>query len=80
MAASRDGEPVHKVVVEKNVAMCTRGGVALKDDVYRQDASGKFPVLMARTPYGAEREGLLSGGVVKQLPAFRPQSEHRACV
>ena len=51
MGASRDSEPVHQVVVEKNVAMRTRDGVTLKADVYRPDASGKFPVLMVRTPY-----------------------------
>jgi predicted acyl esterase len=51
MAASRNSEPVHKVVVEKNVAMRTRDGVTLCADVYRPDASGKFPVLVVRTPY-----------------------------
>ena len=56
MATSRDSQPVHKVVVEKNVAMRTRDGIALYADVYRPDASGKFPVLVVRTPYdkGAE--------------------------
>jgi putative CocE/NonD family hydrolase len=51
MAASRDSDPVHQVVAEKNVAMRTRDGVTLYADVYRPDASGKFPVLVVRTPY-----------------------------
>jgi len=61
MAASRDSEPVHKVVVEKNLAMRTRDGVALKADVYRPDASGKFPVLVMRTPYDKGAAMVLSG-------------------
>ena len=47
MAASRDSEPVHKILVEKNVAMRTRDGVNLYADVYRPDASAKFPVLFS---------------------------------
>ena len=56
MGASKGSEPVHKIVTEKNVAMRTRDGITLKSDVYRPDASGKFPVLVVRTPYdkGAE--------------------------
>jgi uncharacterized protein len=51
MATSKTSEPIHKVVMEKDVAMRTRDGVTLRADVYRPDASGKFPVLVVRTPY-----------------------------
>jgi uncharacterized protein len=51
-----DPEPRYKVVVEKNVAMRTRDGVALNADVYRPDAPGKFPVLVVRTPYDKSQE------------------------
>jgi putative CocE/NonD family hydrolase len=51
MAASKTSEPIHRVVMEKDVAMRTRDGVTLRADVYRPDASGKFPVLVVRTPY-----------------------------
>ena len=51
MAESKSSEPIHKVVVEKNVAMRTRDGVTLYADIYRPQASGKFPVLVVRTPY-----------------------------
>ena len=56
MTTSKSSEPVHKIVAEKNVAMRTRDGVTLHADVYRPDASGKFPVLVVHTPYdkGAE--------------------------
>src|SRR5579864_3671292 len=51
MATGKSSEPIHKVVMEKDVAMRTRDGVTLRADVYRPDASGKFPVLVVRTPY-----------------------------
>ena len=39
------------VTVEHNVTMKTRDGVALRADIYRPRADGKFPVLLERTPY-----------------------------
>lgn len=39
------------VLVEKDVPMTTRDGVTLRADVYRPDASGRFPVLLSRLPY-----------------------------
>jgi len=56
MANPKPSEPNFKVVVEKDQAMRTRDGVTLRADVYRPDASGRFPVLLVRTPYdkGAE--------------------------
>lgn len=49
--ASKEQYPVK---VEKNLAMKTRDGVTLYADVYRPDASGKFPVLLLRTPYSKD--------------------------
>jgi len=51
MSASKGSEPIHKIVIEKNLAMRTRDGLMLNSDVYRPDASGTFPVLVVRTPY-----------------------------
>jgi len=39
------------VLVEHNVVMKTRDGVALRADVYRPKGDGKYPVLLQRTPY-----------------------------
>jgi len=39
------------VKVERGVAAKMRDGVVLRADVYRPNASGKFPVLLERTPY-----------------------------
>jgi hypothetical protein len=41
----------YPVVVEKNVETVMRDGVALRADVYRPDAPGRFPALLKRTPY-----------------------------
>ena len=43
--------PQYHVLVEKDVPMQTRDGVTLRADVYRPDASGRFPVLLSRLPY-----------------------------
>ena len=50
-------QSVVDVVVERNVVMKTRDGVALRADIYHQAGKGKYPVLLERTPYnksGAE--------------------------
>ena len=41
----------YDVTIENNVTMKTRDGVALRADIYRPKAEGKFPVLLERTPY-----------------------------
>lgn len=42
------------MLVEKNLAVPLRDGVALKADVYRPQAGGPHPVLLQRTPYNKE--------------------------
>lgn len=41
-----------ETVVERDVAVPMRDGVALRADVYRPAGRGPFPVLVYRTPYG----------------------------
>jgi putative CocE/NonD family hydrolase len=41
----------YAVSLERNVAVKMRDGVALRADIYRPQAEGKFPVLLQRTPY-----------------------------
>jgi uncharacterized protein len=41
----------YRVLTDKDVPMTTRDGVTLRADVYRPDAPGRFPVLLARLPY-----------------------------
>lgn len=42
------------LTVDTNVELSMRDGVVLRADVLRRDASGKFPVLVYRTPYGKD--------------------------
>ncbi len=46
----------YKVLVQQNVPVRMRDGVILRADIYRPDASGKFPVLLERTPYNKATE------------------------
>ena len=47
-----------QIRVDSNVAVPMRDSVKLYADVYRPVRSGKYPVLVVRTPYGKQREGI----------------------
>ncbi len=44
------------VIFDRNVAVTMRDGTILRADIYRPKAEGKFPVLLARTPYDKQGE------------------------
>ncbi len=54
----------YPVTVERNVAAKMRDGITLRADVYRPKAEGKFPVLLARTPYD-KAASWMSGSCLK---------------
>lgn len=45
-------QPIYRVKVERDVYIKMRDGVPLCVDIYRPDAEGKFPGLLAMGPYG----------------------------
>src|SRR2546425_731546 len=47
--------PQNDVAVDHRVATPMRDGVILYADVYRPLKSGKYPVIVSRTPYSTER-------------------------
>jgi putative CocE/NonD family hydrolase len=47
----------YPVTVEHGVIVTMRDGTALRADVYRPAAPGKFPVLLTRTPYDKHSDG-----------------------
>ena len=51
LAASLSFAQSYPVKVERGVEVKMRDGVILRGDIYRPDSSGKFPVLLERTPY-----------------------------
>lgn len=55
-------QPLYKVHVDANIRIPMRDGVTLAADVFRPDAPGRFPAILARTPYGgAHRHGDADG-------------------
>lgn len=52
-------QPRYRIKIEKNVYITMRDGVRLAVDIFRPDAKGKFPALLALSPYGKELQGLL---------------------
>ncbi|MFQ5841205.1 MAG: CocE/NonD family hydrolase [Thermodesulfobacteriota bacterium] len=50
------------VVKEENVEIQMRDGTIIRADVYRPDAEGQFPVLVARTPYNKETASSIRAG------------------
>ena len=44
--------------VEGRVPVVMRDGVKLYADIYRPQREGRFPVLVVRTPYGVQRDGM----------------------
>jgi len=51
----------NSVTLERNVATLMRDGVALRADIYRPAAEGRFPVLLQRTPYN--KDGMVQIGL-----------------
>ncbi len=47
-----------RVRVDSHVAVKMRDGVSLYADIYRPAREGKFPVIVIRTPYGVQRDGV----------------------
>jgi len=48
----------YKIKVDKNIYITMRDGVRLAVDVYRPDAEGKFPALLAMSSYGKDLQVL----------------------
>lgn len=42
----------YNMIIEENVMVTNREGIKIAVDVYRPDAPGKFPALLAMSPYG----------------------------
>ena len=47
-------------VIENNVLVPMRDGVQLAADIYRPAATGKFPVMLSRTPYNKTGQAALA--------------------
>ena len=52
-------QPKYGIKVEKEVYVTMRDGVRLAIDIFRPDARGKFPALLAMSAYGKDEVELL---------------------
>lgn len=59
-------KPEHAIVREENVKVPMRDGVKLAADVFRPEKPGKYPTVLARTPYSRKGEGILRGNYYAQ--------------
>lgn len=64
----KGSQPVYKVKVKETVYVPMRDGVKLAVDIYRPDAAGKFPALLALGVYGKDLQAL------PQVPQPRDKS------
>jgi putative CocE/NonD family hydrolase len=55
--AQKVSEDLYTVIEELDVRVTMRDGVRLSTNIYRPDTSGRFPVLLARSPYGNGGKG-----------------------
>jgi hypothetical protein len=51
MAEKNAGQKIN-MIVEENVFVTVRDGTQIAVDIYRPDAPGKYPALLAMSPYG----------------------------
>ena len=62
-------QPKYGIKKEKDIYISMRDGVRLAADVYRPDAEGKFPALLALSPYGKELQELVLSFPPQALPS-----------
>jgi len=58
MKAKGGSKPIYKIQTENDVYVKMRDGVGVAIDVYRPDAEGKFPALLAMCPYSKDVQAL----------------------
>src|ERR1041385_5455669 len=59
-SSAATGETLFQVHKEYNVFIPMRDGVRLAAHIYRPEAKGRFPVIVARTPYGKDSKSIFS--------------------
>ncbi|MEE9461327.1 MAG: CocE/NonD family hydrolase, partial [Bacteroidales bacterium] len=57
LPAQNVSQASYQVMEELDVKVTMRDGVRISTNIYRPDAVGTFPVLLARSPYGNGGEG-----------------------
>jgi putative CocE/NonD family hydrolase len=55
-------KPTHRVRIDNDVRVPMRDGVTLSVDIYRPDATGRFPAILIRTPYNNNTDVAVAQG------------------
>ena len=55
-------KPTHRVRIENDVRVPMRDGITVSVDIYRPDASGRFPSILIRTPYNNNTDQAVAQG------------------
>src|SRR4030042_1471979 len=71
MKQAKGSQPVYGVKAKETIMVPMRDGVRLAVDVYRPDARGKFPALLALCVYGKD---------LQVLPVKQPQGRENPLV
>lgn len=72
----KGSQPVYKMKIEKDVVIPMRDGVHMAADVYRPDAKGKFPALLAFSPFSKELQSI----ILTFPPQSRPNPLWDGCI
>ena len=62
---AKGSQPIHDILTAKDVHVEMRDGTKLAADVFRPASKGKFPALLAMSPYG---KGIQSLPLAPQAP------------
>src|SRR5512132_2955357 len=63
LAQRTSSTSVEKIRILRYQPATMRDGVKLYGDVYMPAKSGRYPVLVSRTPYGVQRDGMHQTGI-----------------
>ena len=70
MAKEETSKSTYKLKLEEDVFIPMRDGVTLCTDIFRPDATGKFPALLALSPYGKEIQSLPIPPMPPEAPLY----------
>jgi predicted acyl esterase len=71
----KGSEPRYKMVEARDIMVAMRDGIRLAVDIFRPDAPGRFPALLAMSPYGKGVQTLPLASMPPGTPCYLPPIE-----
>jgi hypothetical protein len=75
MPRRQGSKPIYKMKVDRDVQVKMRDGKSLCVDVFQPDADGRFPALIALSPYGKMKQSLPISPLPPEAPLYNPSIE-----